>query len=45
MRETRKRFYHRQNYQIDTKGRFAASLADDLRSLSDKEKFMAKQEK
>ena len=44
MREIRKRFNHRKNHQIDAEDRFAASLADDLRSLPEREKFMAKLE-
>ena len=44
MREIRERFNHRKNHQTDAEDRFAASLADDLRSLPEKEKFMAKLE-
>ena len=44
MREIRERFNHRKNHQIDEEDRFATSLADDLQSLPEKEKFMAKQE-
>ena len=44
MREIRERFNHRKNHQTAAEDRFATSLADDLQSLPEKEKFMAKQE-
>ena len=43
MREICERLNHCKNHQIDAEDQFAASLADDLWSLPEKEKFMAKQ--